>query len=237
MNEPVWVMDRSRQDDLWARIIKKLERTSSRVGASFPHVSIDGRYALESIDWWTNGFWPGILWLAWHESGNSTFAQLAISCEAQLDRALEEFLGLHHDVGFMWMPSAVADYKITGSREAYRRAMHAATLLAGRFNPKAGIIRSWGTDRADPETVGWVIVDSLMNLGLLYWASLATGDPAFRAIATIHADTVLREFVREDGATHHIVCFDPNSGRVVETRGGQGFAPESAWSRGNAWAL
>lgn len=224
--------------DNWRqRLIDKLEVTTQRIGASFPHAAVDGRYSDESVDWWTNGFWPGMLWLAWRSSQNPRFMDLAGQVEMRLDDALAKFLGLHHDVGFMWMPSSVARFRVTGERDSYRRAMHAATLLAGRFNPVGGFIRSWGADRADARTMGWVIVDSLMNLGILYWASQVTGDPAFDQIARIHAHTVLNGFVRSDGSTHHIVCYDPTTGLINGYEGGQGYAPDSTWSRGNAWAL
>ena len=76
-----------------------------------------------------------------------------------------------------------------------------------------------------------------MNLSLLYWAAKESGDPRFRHIATAHADTALKHFVRLDGSVNHIVCFDPKSGEPVRVLGGQGYGPDSAWSRGQAWAL
>jgi unsaturated chondroitin disaccharide hydrolase len=98
--------------------------------------------------------------------------------------------------------------------------------LRGRF------IRAWNDDKT-----GWAIIDCLMNLPLLYWAARELDDPRYTFIAEAHADTVLRHFLRPDGSSRHIVSFDPQTGDFLEALGGQGHAPESAWSRGNAWAL
>lgn len=127
----------------------------------------------------------------------------------------------------------MAQFKLLGHEDSRRRAMTAASHLAGRFNPAGQFIRAWN----QPERVGWAIIDCMMNLPLLYWASEETKDPRFRHIARLHADTTLREFLRLDGSTHHIVCFDPETGERQEALGGQGYDPNSAWSRGTAWAI
>jgi len=219
---------------VWAKIEAKISRTSRRIGATFPYVSIHGgKYNAADADWWTNGFWPGMLWMLYRETGEARYRDIAEACEAKLDEPLHSFDVLHHDVGFMWSLSAVADYKLTGSEQAKRRALTAASHLAGRFNPKGGFLRAWLGEGRE----GWAIVDCLMNLPLLYWASRTTGDPRFRHIAQLHADTALKEFLRPDGSAYHIVCFDPETGERTGALGGQGYAPDSAWSRGTAWAL
>lgn len=121
--------------------------------------------------------------------------------------------------------------------DARRRGLHAAQLLAGRFNP-AGYIRAWN-DFPDPDTDtrGWAIIDCLFNIPLLYWASEETNDPRFKKIAMTHADTVAANFVREDGSVRHIVQFDPETGAFVRDYGGQGYAQGSSWTRGQTWAL
>jgi unsaturated chondroitin disaccharide hydrolase len=220
-------------DDVWGRIVSKVEVTSQRISDTFPYVSLNGKYNNDASDWWTNGFWPGLLWLIYQETGNERLKEIAISCENKLDEPLHAFTGLHHDVGFMWVPSSVAQYKLLGSEESKVRALTAASHLAGRFNVKGRFIRAWNP----PERVGWAIIDCMMNLSLLYWASAQTGDPRFRHIATEHADMALREFIRPDGSVHHIVCFDPETGDRIEALGGQGYSPDSAWARGSAWAL
>ncbi len=152
--------------------------------------------------------------------------------EEKLDKAFDIYTGLHHDVGFMWLHSAVADYRITGDDRAKARGLHAAHLLAGRYNPRGKFIRSWNRDRS-----GWVIVDSMMNIQLLFWAKETLGDPRFGFIAEDHADTLMCYTVRPDGSCNHIIVLDPETGALLETPGGQGYASGSAWSRGQSWAI
>ncbi|WP_312151330.1 glycosyl hydrolase, partial [Paenibacillus odorifer] len=123
-------------------------------------------------------------------------------------------------------------------REASRvRALKAANYLAARFNLKGRYIRAWNPWSEGEDNSGVAIIDCCMNTSLLFWASEVTGDPRYRHIAEAHMDTVLEHFIRPDGSVYHIVKFNPESGEVVEKLGGQGYAPESAWSRGAAWAL
>jgi unsaturated chondroitin disaccharide hydrolase len=181
--------------------------------------------------WWTGGFWPGLMWQFYAATGEETFITEARRVETLLTDELTTFEKLNHDVGFMYLLSCGADNLLTGNAAAGRNALHAATLLAGRYNPN-GFIRAWDRDRA-----GWAIIDTMMNLCLLYWASRRTGDPRFDLIAARHADTTLREFVRPDGSCYHIVIFDPVTGATLEKPAGQGYDENSSWSRGQAWAL
>ncbi|MBO7662785.1 MAG: glycoside hydrolase family 88 protein, partial [Clostridia bacterium] len=131
-----------------------------------------------------------------------------------------------------YLLSCGAHYKLTGDPQARTDTMHAASLLMGRLNP-AGFIRAWN----QPSQAGFAIIDCLMNLSLLFWASRETGDPRFRNAAVIHADTALREFLRPDGSVSHIIEFDPADGKRVREHAGQGCALGSSWSRGQAWGL
>lgn len=220
-------------EDKWQQIIGKVSLTSRRIGDSFPYISIDGQYYNEEPDWWTNGFWPGLLWLIYRENGDERLRDIADSVERQLDAPLHQYETLHHDVGFMWSLTSVAQYKLLGNPDSRRRALTAASHLMGRYNAKGHFIRAWN----QPERVGWAIIDCLMNLGLLYWASEETGDPRYRHIAMEHSDMALRDIIRPDGSSNHIVSFDPETGQRLEAISGQGYAADSAWSRGTAWAL
>lgn len=215
--------------------LNKIEVTSDRIKDTFPHVSKNGRFDNEANWWWTNGFWPGILWLAYRETKNKKYSDYAISIEEKLDAAFDDFVGMHHDVGFMWMPSSMLHHTFTGNKESYMRTLKAATLLAGRYNVKGQYIRAWNGDGT--VFTGYAIIDCMMNIPLLYWASEKTGDPRYSHIAMAHADMVLREFIREDGSVYHIINFDAETGDKIEALGGQGFAPESSWSRGASWAI
>lgn len=190
----------------------------------------------DGLNWWTNGFWGGIMWMLYQDTGDEKYAEIAKESERKIAGCLEGYFGLHHDVGFMFQPTAVTDYCLTGDVNAKRTAMHAANLLAGRFNPAGRFIRAWN-DLEGSDTRGWAIIDCMFNISLLYWASRESGDPRFCQIAMLHADTVMQNFVRADGSVCHIVEFHPETGEMVKSHGGQGYAEGSSWTRGQGWAL
>lgn len=231
-------MDMQWVNHFWSQLEEKLRVTSEEIGAGFPYTTKNGKYNTEfanheGITWWTNGFWGGMMWLLYAETKEDRYMQIARSCEERLDKAFDSFNGLNHDMGFMWLPTAVADYKLTGNPRARERGMHAATILAGRFNPAGRYINAWN----GPTMVGWAIIDGMLNLPLLYWASEESGDPRYANIAKIHADMVQNTFIRSDGSSEHIVILDPMTGEVQQRLAGQGYAEGSSWSRGQAWAL
>lgn len=223
--------------DAWEQIVGKVSRTSKRIGDRFPHASVNGQYVLEPASWWTAGFWPGLLWLVYRENGDEALRKLAESCEAQLDAVVTDYYRLDHDIGFMWQLTSVARYKLLGDEDSKRRALLAANLLSARFNVKGSYIRAWNPWRPGEDNSGWAIIDCAMNLPLLHWAAETSGDPRYKHVAIAHADTVLDHFIREDGSVNHIVIFDAASGEKLGVNGGQGYAENSAWSRGAAWAI
>lgn len=234
-------------NDVIARLTAKMELVSERSRDKIPYTTLNGVHDdratvnpsgddADGICWWTNGFWGGMLWLMYHETGQEKYKEIAQISEAKLDRCFEEYYGLHHDVGFMWLPTSVANYRITGNPESRKRALHAANLLAGRFNIAGSFIRAWN-DLPEGDTRGWAIIDCMLNIPLLYWATEETGDPRYMQIAMKHADTSMTAFVRPDGSVNHIVEFDPFLGGVVRTHGGQGYGEGSSWARGQTWAL
>lgn len=190
----------------------------------------------DGLNWWTNGFWPGILWLLYQDTGEKKYVEWARYSQRKIEKCLDDFYGLHHDVGFMFQLSSAADWRLTGDRQSRKTALHAATLLAGRFNLAGRFIRAWN-DLDGEDTRGWGIIDCMMNLSLLYFASEETKDPRFSQVATAHADTVMKYFMRRDGSVCHIAEFDPVSGEFVKERAGQGYSDDSAWSRGQGWAV
>lgn len=213
----------------------KLTAQATRLGDMIPYVPENGIYpdmGKRDIVWWTNGFWAGMLWQMYHATGNELYKITAESNEDRLDEAFTKYTGLHHDVGFMWLHTAVANYRLTGNERSKARGLHAAHLLAGRYNPRGKFIRSWNRDRS-----GWVIIDSMLNIPLLYWAKDTLDDPRFGYVAEDHADTVMNNIVRGDGSVNHIGVFDPTNGELLETPGGQGYESGSSWSRGQSWAI
>lgn len=224
-------------DDVWAKIVKKVDFTSKQIGDQFPHISTNGKFDSEDADWWTNGFYPGILWHVYRETKNESLRNIAESLEEKLDGPLHEYEKLHHDVGFMWSLSAVANYKITGNQKSRRRGLIAASHLTSRFNLKGNFIRTWNQWADGTDVSGWTIIDCMMNLPLMHWSSEEHKDPRFKFIAMAHADMAMREFIRPDGSVNHIVQFDAHTGEVVGHLGGQGYKLGSSWSRGQSWAL
>ena len=215
--------------------IDKIKQSSQKIKSNLPHKAFDENYSdetLTNVQFWTNGFWPGILWLMYKHTGNNQFAVWANECEDKLDFPLHNYM-LHHDVGFMYGLSSINNYTITGYEKSRIRALTAASLLAGRFNAAGEFIRAWNTEG----TEGWAIIDCMMNLPLLYWASKELKDTRFSHIAVKHSDTTIKEFVREDGSVFHIVVFDPDTGKRIGQRDGQGYSEESSWGRGTSWAL
>lgn len=230
-------------NDVYEKMIKKVERTAISTGDScFPLTTKNGKFVNdrngsdEVPHWWTNGFWVGIMWLMYAETKIEHFRNVAESLEDKLDAVIEDFEYLIHDVGFMWLPSSVANYRLTGNEKSKKRGLHVATILAGRFNPSGNFIRAWN-DRNNAGSKGWAIIDCMMNIPLLYWATQETGDPRFKHIAMKHADMTAEHFIRRDGSVKHIVEFDPDTGEYIKNYTGQGYSEESSWTRGQAWAI
>ncbi|WP_088104843.1 glycoside hydrolase family 88 protein [Halalkalibacter urbisdiaboli] len=232
-------MEKQRQwvDEAWRKITEKINRTSKKIGANFPHASVHGSYELAEPHWWTAGFWPGQLWLVYRDTKDESLKTIAEQCEEKLDKVITDYYRLDHDMGFMWTLTSIARYKLLGKEDSKRRALLVANLLMGRFNVNGHFIRAWNPWFEDDDNRGYAIIDCAMNLPLLFWATEETEDPRFKAVAMKHADTILEHFIEADGSVHHIVHFDPETGERIEFVGGQGYAPNSAWSRGTAWAI
>jgi len=228
-------------DQTWAQGIfeklkKKLSVECERNQNTMPYIPVNGRYTNpekpDGIYWWTNSFWPGMLWQMYHAVKDEQFRKTAEAVEKRLDTALEGYDGLHHDVGFMWLHTAVANYRLTGNTDSRRRGLHAANILAGRYNPAGKFIRAWNGD-----CTGWIIIDCLMNIPILYWASKEIDDPRYKMIGMEHACTALNLLLRADGSCNHIAVLSPQTGDCVEYPAGQGFASGSSWSRGQSWGM
>ena len=230
-------------DSIWDKVVKKLSRTVPSVGETFfPYTTKDGKftnpYDNELPYWWTDGFWTGILWKMYEATGENMYMEYANRLEDKLDAVIEDFQTLHHDVGFMWLLSSVANYRLTGNQKARRRGVHVAATLAGRFNPNGNFIRAWNTNPSDDfDNAGWAIIDSMMNIPLLYWATEETKDPRFKSIAMKHADTLMKNAIRPDGSVKHIMEFHPETGEYIKNHTGQSYAEEASWTRGQSWAL
>ena len=223
------------------KIIRKEEKVAARNKGKIPYTAkdhvFDDRSDKKDICWWTNGFYGGMMWQLYNATGNELFKECAVKLEEQMDAAFLNYNGMDHDAGFRWLPTAVANYRLFAGEEAKNRGLLAAASLAGRFNLNGNFIRAWNDWGDDRDTTGWAIIDCMMNLPLLYWASKELGDPRFKEIAIAHANTAQDYFIREDGSVRHIVGFDPVTGEFDREYGGQGYGEGSSWTRGQTWAL
>ncbi len=228
-NDMRWV------DETLNKLIDKVSKLAPKFLNKIPYQTKDGKYYdmyAKEPDWWTNGFYGGMLWLLYEKTGNEELLKVARSQEELMDSVLlHDFDALHHDVGFMWDLTSKASYELTGDKASRNRALLAAATLASRVNVKGNYIRAWN------HHITYSIIDCMMNLPLLYWASRETGDERFRYIAELHADMAAKEHVREDGSVVHIVNHAETSTDIVETIGGQGYKDGSTWSRGQSWAV
>lgn len=200
------------------------------------HSSVGGVYPSCGNDQWTCGFWPGQLWLAYEHTGGPVFRHAAlIQVESFLDRIERKIEVGHHDMGFLYTPSCVAAYRLTGSARARRAALLAADQLLSRWQPKGRFFQAWGA-MDEPGNYRFII-DCLLNLPLLFWASETTGKPEYRRRAELHLDTCLCNSFRADGSTFHTFYMDPQTGGPVRGVTCQGYRDDSAWARGQAWAI
>ena len=232
--------------ELAGAVDRALERLSSYAPTFDDRIYhwVDGDHVEWTDGWgWTDGFWPGLLWLAHETSGDRSWAGLAKRSRRRFQERLAAHESHTHDMGFLYVPTSVAAYLIAGDAEDREMALAAARSLSARFNPFGRFIRAWNvwsedtTEEARTERRGKAIIDTMMNLNLLWWASRETGDAMFAKIAETHARTTRRLFVREDGSTYHTYNFEPATGRPLAGRRHQGYADESCWSRGQAWAI
>jgi len=229
-------------NDTWEKIDRKLSKVCIRSRDKLPFTTVDGVHDDKSViepSKWTNGFWGGMMWLMYVGTGNEEYKKTAIRSEELLDKALERYKSLHHDVGFMWLPTSVANYRITGDQKAFNKSLYIASVLASRFRVEGGYIRAWNNWRDAPVDPNKThsIVDCLMNIPLLYWASDVIGDDRFARMAMLHADMTIRDHIRPDGSINHIVRHVDGTNQVEAVYSGQGYSETSSWSRGVAWAV
>jgi unsaturated chondroitin disaccharide hydrolase len=200
------------------------------------HSSVQGRYPFTGNTQWTCGFWPGEIWLAWEHTHDEAYKKSGtIMVDSFLDRIERKIEVDHHDMGFLYSPSCVAAWQLTGNEKARKAALLAADQLLTRFHEKGGYLQAWGP--MDERKSCRYIIDCLLNLPLLYWASRETGDTKYREIALIHTATCLKYSFRPDGSTYHTFYMDPVTGEGVRGETCQGYRNDSSWARGQAWAI
>lgn len=193
----------------------------------------DGSLKMVPVRDWTSGFFPGELWFMYEKTGDQEWKERAIQFTEPL-QVLRHHTGTH-DLGFMVYNSFGNGLRLTGNSGFKEILLDAARSLSTRYKPGAKIIRSWDHNRDKWQCP--VIIDNMMNLELLFWAFKESGDSTFYRIAVNHANSTMKNHFRPDYSTYHVVDYDTITGEVLNRHTHQGFAHESTWSRGQAWAL
>lgn len=245
------------------RLIKKIKSNINKIGndlREFPG-SPDGNYLknreraikIGHIFNWTQSFFTGMALWAYEDTGDREFLDWAMQFKREYsDKVTKTPMETMHDVGFLYSPYAVMLYSITGDEDFKQIGIKAADALAMRFDPKGKYIRAWGRiDNVIPEYVdselakdhfftessGLAIVDCMMNLPLLFWASEVTGHPFYKRIAVEHADTTMKYFIRNDYSVMHAYRFSEETGNAIGEANYCGYSCGSHWARGTAWAI
>ena len=199
---------------------------------ALPRTWEDGQLKTTGYGGWVSGFFPGVLWMLYEETGDARYRTYAETYTARVEPAKK--LTNTHDLGFMLMSSFGQGYRITGNPH-YLDVIHEGTdSLMTRWNPLLGVMKSWN------ENSRWkfpVIIDNMMNLEMLCFCSETFGDRHYEDAARTHALTTIKNHFRADGSTWHVVSYDPEKGGPHAKNTAQGFSDDSAWSRGQAWGL
>jgi len=220
-------------DEAIAKAIRRA-RGIARETTDFPHITDNGVWQCTRDGVWTGGFWAGVLWLGYEKEGASDLRRLAAEAT---DRLLPRSADTHnHDLGFMFVPSAVKGWRLTGEDRYRQAAIEAASALADQFNPKAGVIPGWGFF-GKQDWSGSVLIDTLMNLPLLVWAVQQGAAPKLMDIVDAHVARTLDHHFRPDGSVYHVYKFEASTGAALGGDTYQGLGPESSWARGQAWAI
>ena len=193
----------------------------------------DGKFVTSPARWWTSGFFPGVLWYLYETTADDS---LKLYAEDYTWRVRDEqYTTDNHDVGFMLYCSFGNGYRLTGNETYKQILLQGAKSLSTRFRPMVGCIRSWDWNKKVWEYP--VIIDNMMNLELLEWASKQSGDSTFAHIAQSHANVTMKHHFRPDYSSYHVVSYDTITGQPEKKNTCQGYAHESSWARGQGWAL
>ncbi|GGC14454.1 glycosyl hydrolase [Novosphingobium endophyticum] len=225
-------------DALIDAVLARIDRTLPQFIEHFPApASESGVYApIDNVEW-TNGFWTGMLWLAWELTDRPIYREAAERHVLSFADRIERRINIdHHDLGFLYTLSACAAHRLTGSEIGLNAGLEAARQLLARFDPVANVIQAWG-DMRDPEQRGRMIIDCNLNLPLLYWATAQTGELQFADAANRHLAQAQKLLVRPDFSTFHTFYVDTQTGKPRHGSTHQGFSDDSSWARGQAWGI
>ena len=218
-------------------VIKQIDANMEYFKDKFPSSATkNNEYGIiENIEW-TDGFWTGLLWLAYEYTGDEKYRELADKNVASFKNRVEKDIELdHHDLGFLYSLATVSGYKLTGSDDAREASIKAANKLISRYQEKGEFIQAWG--ELGSKDHYRFIIDCLLNIPLLYWASDEIGDAKYRNIANKHFVTSCNNVIRDDASAFHTFYMDNEIGKPLRGVTRQGYSDDSAWARGQAWGV
>ena len=218
---------------------KQIHKTLKAIGASskIPR-SMDAHklhWNMVSVDDWTSGFFPGVLWYDYEYSREPEIKEKAVYFTRLLESLSHKVTS--HDLGFQIFCSYGNAYRLTKDKYYKDVILKSAEELSKLYNPRVGTILSWPWKVAEN---GWphnTIIDNMMNLELLFWASKNGGGKKYYDMALSHARVTKENHFRQDGSCYHVAVYDTISGRLIKGITHQGYSDRSMWARGQAWAI
>ena len=211
---------------------------SANVQIKYPRSSKNGYLTYVTIEEWTGGFWPGALWYVYEFTQDPKWKDAATKWTESLES--NQFNTKHHDIGFMMYNSYGNAYRLTKNEKYKAILVQSAKSLCKRYNDKVGAIKSWNDKPSldGKDTMRYpVIIDNMMNLELLFFASKITGDMTYKNIAIKHAEKTMQNHLRPDFSSYHVINYDTITGKALQKETNQGFAHNSTWTRGQAWGV
>jgi len=234
-------VDRTDLELALSNAIDKIDENLDEFYDRFPTASSENLVysSTNNMSGWTASFWTGLCWLAYEVTGHARFRDAAETQLETFQRRLTTGDVKTHDLGFLYTLSAIAGYQLTSNEQYRSAALTAADRLVERFWDGPGLIQAWEDHESTEESWerGRMIVDSMMNLPLLFWASETTGDATYASVAETHARTNAQHVVRPDGSTFHTFKCNVESGAPLGGETVQGYDADSCWSRGQTWAI
>lgn len=221
----------------WDACMHQVDLNMDYFGTRFPYSATkDQKYPIIDNIEWTDGFWTGMLWLSYENTKEERYQQLAQrNVESFLHRVENRIELDHHDLGFLYSLSCVSAYKLTGDADAYKAALKAADKLLERYQEKGEFLQAWGP-LDSPEHYRFII-DCMLNIPLLYWASEVSGKDIYKTVAKKHFETSAKYVIREDASAYHTFYMNPETGGPDHGATRQGYSDDSSWARGQAWGM
>lgn len=224
-------------DQAIAKALRQIDTNLEYFKEEFPTPAcLKNQYPKMNNTEWTNGFYTGMLWLAYEFTKDDKYRKVAEANVQSFYERIENQIELeHHDLGFLYTLSCVAAYKVSDSEIGKKAALLAADKLMTRYQEKGEFIQAWG-DFDNPEHYRFII-DCMLNIPLLYFASEETGNPKYREVAEKHFLTSCNYVVRDDASAFHTFYMDPQTGAPLYGKTRQGYSDDSSWARGQAWGI